>query len=135
MYWPHIFSVSPFPGILVLPQVKTAGKGLRLPHQVFSASPLRWVHERLVHGPFDGWRGFGEGDGLKVGDHLALMLANSTEYFEVMWGALRSGIYVTPINWHLKVDEIAYILTAVAPGGPLWRCDRSTADGRARGGA
>jgi long-chain acyl-CoA synthetase len=48
--------------------------------------------------------------GLGVGDHVALLLENRAEFFEVMWGALRSGIYVTPINWHLKADEVAYIV-------------------------
>ncbi len=48
--------------------------------------------------------------GLGVGDHLAMLLENRVEFFEVMWGALRSGIYVTPINWHLNAAEVAYIV-------------------------
>jgi acyl-CoA synthetase (AMP-forming)/AMP-acid ligase II len=47
--------------------------------------------------------------GLGVGDHVALLLENGVEFFEVMWGALRAGIYVTPINWHLRAGEVAYI--------------------------
>jgi long-chain acyl-CoA synthetase len=48
--------------------------------------------------------------GLGVGDHVALLLENRVEFFEVMWGALRSGVYVTPINWHLNPAEVAYIV-------------------------
>lgn len=48
--------------------------------------------------------------GLGLGDHVAILLPNGTEFFEVMWGALRAGIYVTPVNWHLNPAEVAYIL-------------------------
>jgi len=48
--------------------------------------------------------------GVGPGDHVALVLENGTEFFEVMWGALRAGIYVTPINWHLNAAEMAYIV-------------------------
>ncbi|HEY8524660.1 MAG TPA: acyl-CoA synthetase [Acidimicrobiales bacterium] len=48
--------------------------------------------------------------GLGVGDHVALVLPNGIEFFEVMWGALRAGAYVTPINWHLTPAETAYIV-------------------------
>lgn len=41
---------------------------------------------------------------------MAILLHNDLRYFEMLWAALRSGIYVTPVNWHLKPDEIAYIL-------------------------
>ncbi len=49
-------------------------------------------------------------NGLGVGDHVALLLENRVEFFEVMWAALRAGIYVTPINWHLNAAEVAYIV-------------------------
>ena len=48
--------------------------------------------------------------GLRAGDHIAVMLENHPRYFEIFWGAMRSGIYLTPINWHLKVDEAGYIV-------------------------
>ena len=50
------------------------------------------------------------GEGLTVGDHVAMLLENRTEFFEVMWAALRSGVYITPINWHLNPAEVAYIV-------------------------
>jgi len=48
--------------------------------------------------------------GCEPGDHVAVLLENRLEFFEVVWGALRSGLYVTPINWHLSPDEAAYIV-------------------------
>ena len=48
--------------------------------------------------------------GLRVGDHVAIMLANRPEYFEIAWGAQRAGTYWTPVNWHLTADEAAYIV-------------------------
>ena len=48
--------------------------------------------------------------GLHTGDHVALVMDNCLEYFEVVWGAMRSGLYVTPINWHLSADEVDYVV-------------------------
>ncbi len=48
--------------------------------------------------------------GLHIGDHIAIMLENHPWYFEICWAAMRSGLYFTPINWHLSVDEAAYIV-------------------------
>ncbi len=49
--------------------------------------------------------------GLGVGDHVAVLVDNRAEYFEIIWGAMRSGLFVTPINWHLAADEAKYIVT------------------------
>ena len=48
--------------------------------------------------------------GLRPGGHVALCLENSIEYLEVMWACMRSGLYLTPINWHLSAPEAAYIV-------------------------
>jgi len=48
--------------------------------------------------------------GLRAGDHLAVLLPNAPRYYEVAFAALRSGLYLTPVNWHLTVDEAAYIV-------------------------
>jgi long-chain acyl-CoA synthetase len=48
--------------------------------------------------------------GLRPGDHVAIMLENHPRYFEIFWGAQRSGLYTTPINWHLTSDEAGYIV-------------------------
>ena len=49
--------------------------------------------------------------GLETGGTVAVLLENRAEFFEVVWGALRTGLHVTPINWHLAPDEAAYIVT------------------------
>ena len=48
--------------------------------------------------------------GLCQGDHVAVVLENRLEFFEVTIAAMRSGLYVTPINWHLSADEAEYIV-------------------------
>ncbi len=48
--------------------------------------------------------------GLSEGSHLAVFMDNNIHYLEVCWAALRSGLYLTPINSHLKAAEVAYIL-------------------------
>jgi long-chain acyl-CoA synthetase len=48
--------------------------------------------------------------GLRSGDHVAILLENQPSYFEVVWAALRSGLYYTPVNFHLTPDEVAYVL-------------------------
>src|SRR5262245_45462082 len=48
--------------------------------------------------------------GLRFGDHVAILMDNRPEYFEVCWGAQRSGLFYTCINWHFTAEEAAYIL-------------------------
>ena len=48
--------------------------------------------------------------GLRRGDTVALLAENGLTYYELYWAALRSGLYLTAINHHLKRGEIAYIL-------------------------
>ena len=48
--------------------------------------------------------------GLKVGDAVALVCSNRAEFVEVLAATLRAGFRLTPVNWHLTADEIAYIV-------------------------
>jgi long-chain acyl-CoA synthetase len=48
--------------------------------------------------------------GLGVGDHVAILMENRTEYFEAVWAGMRAGLFVTPINWHLAPAEVEYII-------------------------
>ena len=48
--------------------------------------------------------------GLGAGDSVAVVLSNRAEFAEVVHACLRAGLRYTPINWHLKADEIAYIV-------------------------
>jgi len=48
--------------------------------------------------------------GLRRGDHVAYYLENSLAVFEILWACQRSGLYFTPINFHLTASEAAYIV-------------------------
>ena len=48
--------------------------------------------------------------GVEHGDHVAVMLPNHRSFFEVMLGALESGLIVVPVNAHLAADEVAHVL-------------------------
>jgi long-chain acyl-CoA synthetase len=48
--------------------------------------------------------------GLQTGDGLAVLVPNGIAALEVYLAALQSGWYLTPVNWHFTVPEIAYIL-------------------------
>ncbi|MES2492603.1 MAG: acyl-CoA synthetase [Pseudomonadota bacterium] len=49
--------------------------------------------------------------GLKRGDGIALMLENSSFFFEAVWAAQRAGLYYTCISTRLADPEIAFIVT------------------------
>src|SRR4051794_6405248 len=48
--------------------------------------------------------------GLRDGAPVAMMLRNDFALFEASAGAATLGSPVVPINWHLKTEEVAYIL-------------------------
>jgi long-chain acyl-CoA synthetase len=48
--------------------------------------------------------------GLKEGDTIALMLRNEPALIEVMLAARQVGVFFTPLNWHFKSEEAAYIM-------------------------
>jgi long-chain acyl-CoA synthetase len=47
--------------------------------------------------------------GLEPGDGVALVCRNRAEFAEVFFATQRSGLRLTPINWHMKPEEIAYV--------------------------
>jgi long-chain acyl-CoA synthetase len=48
--------------------------------------------------------------GIREGDVVALMLANSPAFIEAMLACRMLGAYYCPINWHFKADEAGFIL-------------------------
>jgi len=50
------------------------------------------------------------GLGLRPADVVAMVCDNAAEAFEIYWAALRSGLYITAVNWHLAPEEAAYIV-------------------------
>ncbi|HTK65226.1 MAG TPA: acyl-CoA synthetase, partial [Pseudonocardia sp.] len=49
-------------------------------------------------------------EGLRRGDVVALLTENNLRAFEVYWAALRSGLYITAVNYNLSAEEVAYIV-------------------------
>jgi long-chain acyl-CoA synthetase len=48
--------------------------------------------------------------GLRPGDGLAAIVENRPELFDLAWGAQRSGLQFTAVNWHLTADEAGYVV-------------------------
>lgn len=49
--------------------------------------------------------------GLKPGDSVALFCSNRAEFIETLNATRRTGLRITPVNWHLAASEIAYIVS------------------------
>jgi fatty-acyl-CoA synthase len=49
--------------------------------------------------------------GLRPGDGLAAIMENRPELLEAAWGAQRSGLQFTAVNWHLTAAEAGYVVT------------------------
>ncbi|WP_433709343.1 acyl-CoA synthetase [Nocardia sp. CA-084685] len=91
-----------FPGVHALstpdkPAVIMAGSGETITYRELDENSARFA--RVLHDL-----------GLRKGDVIALLSDNAPECFEIYWAALRSGLYVTAINWHLTPAEAAYII-------------------------
>lgn len=50
------------------------------------------------------------GQGIGIGDTVALCLENRAEYFDMVWAAQRSGLIFVALSNRLTADEMAYIL-------------------------
>ena len=50
------------------------------------------------------------GQGLRRGDHIAVFMENNLRFFEVVWAAFRSGLYITTVNRYLTAEEAGYIV-------------------------
>ncbi|MBX3502774.1 MAG: AMP-binding protein [Alphaproteobacteria bacterium] len=48
--------------------------------------------------------------GLRPGDHIAILMENNPRFFEICWGAQRSGLVYTPISSRLTAAEVDYIV-------------------------
>jgi long-chain acyl-CoA synthetase len=48
--------------------------------------------------------------GARPGDHVAVWMGNRVECIELMIAGILSGVWLTPVNWHLTRDEIAYVI-------------------------
>lgn len=57
------------------------------------------------------WRSLG----VQAGDTVILAMENNTYWPVAMAAGMRSGLYVTPVNWHLKAAELAVLVEEAAP--------------------
>lgn len=48
--------------------------------------------------------------GLRAGSHIAILMKNELDIFPIVWAAQRCGLLYTPVNWHLAIDEISYVV-------------------------
>jgi long-chain acyl-CoA synthetase len=48
--------------------------------------------------------------GVGPGDCVAILMRNDIAFMEATYAAMTLGAYAVPINWHLKPDEVRYIL-------------------------
>ncbi len=49
-------------------------------------------------------------EGLVAGDRVALLAKNSDRFFDLLFGAAKVGVVLTPINFRLAPPEIAYVV-------------------------
>jgi len=47
--------------------------------------------------------------GLAAGEHCAMVMGNRVELVELVTAATLSGTWITPANWHLTAEELAFI--------------------------
>ena len=61
--------------------------------------------ETLTYGELDArsnqFAQFLHAQGLRRGDHIAILMENNLRYPEVVWAAFRSGLYITAVNRYL----------------------------------
>jgi acyl-CoA synthetase (AMP-forming)/AMP-acid ligase II len=58
---------------------------------------------RVANGLTDG--------GLAIGDRIATLLMNGSEFVETFFGAAKAGGVIVALNWRLVADELSFILT------------------------
>ncbi|MFP6629562.1 MAG: AMP-binding protein [Myxococcota bacterium] len=63
--------------------------------------------------------------GLRRGDHIALFMENQLRFMEVVWAALRSGLYVTTVNSFLTAPEVSYIVNDCAAQALVTSAEKS----------
>ena len=65
-------------------------------------------------------------DGIKPGSHVGFFGKNSARYFEMLFGVLKAGAAVVPLNWRLAAAELAPVIDDAEC--PLIFVDREFAD-------
>jgi acyl-coenzyme A synthetase/AMP-(fatty) acid ligase len=99
--------------------------------KVFIESPDQ--SERITFGAFEAltrrFVNFLASAGVQPGDRISVLAENSIEALVILWGTLRAGVIVNPINVEIREKDIAQILHDVAPRLVLYSRELSPAPG------
>lgn len=79
-----------------------AGSGRRLTYRRLDEQSNQLAH-------------FWQSVAVKPGDSVVLVMENSLAWPIAVAAGMRSGLYVTPINWHLKPEELAVLIADARP--------------------
>lgn len=58
---------------------------------------------------------FWRANGVQPGDAVVIAMENNLAWPVVVAAGMRSGLYVTPVNWHLNAAELAILMTEARP--------------------
>jgi long-chain acyl-CoA synthetase len=81
------------------------------------ASAVKQSNFRELHDRVASTAGALSEHGFRVGDRLALLLPNETDYIELIYACAWLGVIVVPLNTRLAVGEIDHILSDANPHG------------------
>lgn len=63
----------------------------------------------------DAWRGRLSRWGVKAGDRVAILAQNRVEFVSLLFGCIRCGAVLVPLNWRLSASELARVLDDCGP--------------------
>ncbi len=63
---------------------------------------------------------------VEVGDRVAILAKNSTDYFEFEFACIKAGAMMLPLNWRLAEPELLFILNDAAPKGIVYDAEFTT---------
>ena len=70
---------------------------------------VRWSYVELLERASKLVSGFDQ-LGLKVGDHVLIVLQNRAEFALLHWATQLAGVIATPVNWRANAEEIQFFL-------------------------
>ncbi|MBI1199266.1 MAG: long-chain-fatty-acid--CoA ligase [Phenylobacterium sp.] len=102
------------PPIAWFPEIRTLGDAPRFHGRTRGRAPAFYFEgESLTYAEFDRRTArVANGllaEGVRHGSRIAYLGKNSTGYFELLFGAARIGVVLTPVNWRLAEPEVVYI--------------------------
>lgn len=71
--------------------------------------------------------------GVRPGDRVGLLLANSIEFLDCFFGLAKIGAIVVPLNWRLTAPELAYIANDAGLRALAWGSEYAATIGALRG--